>query len=361
MFIEWIFNVLNYQIYGDFLWQYILFVIIVIATFFIGKIINYIIKTVVHVIASRTKTKLDDMIVEATSPPIILFVSILGFYIGYNTLTLSETALKYFGGATKLFTLIGVAWLIMRFIDSLVKYYLLPFTAKTESDLDDHLLPIVRKILNIIIVVIFGLMILDEFGFNITSLLAGVGIGGLAFALAAKDIIANLFGGFTVFTDKPFKVGDRIKIDKYDGNVETIDIRSTKIRTTEGRLVTVPNAKFAEGFIENVTVEPNRKIIMALGLTYNTTPEKLDKAIKIVDEIIRGHKNIQKNDITVFFENFGDFSLQIKVIYYILHNNSWETIYKTQHDINTEILKRFNKEKLSFAFPTQTIELMKAK
>ncbi|MFH1438956.1 MAG: mechanosensitive ion channel family protein [Candidatus Woesearchaeota archaeon] len=361
MIIEWFLKVLSYQILGNYLWQILIFVAIIVSTIMVGMIFNYFIKKFVHAFAAKTETKFDDMIVDSLSPPVIFFIAILGYHIGYNYLTLSESALRFFKGTTEILLIIGIAWLIIRFFDSLIENYLAPFTAKTKSDLDDHLVPIIRKLVKIILVVIVGIMILDKFGYNINSILAGVGLGGLAFALAAKDILANLFGGVSVFTDQPFKIGDRIKIGGYDGYVKNIDIRSTKIKTLEGRIVTIPNAKFADSFIENVTWEPNRKVDFTLGLTYDTPPHKIEKAITMIKEIIKKEKYAIKDNITVFFEDFGNFSLNLKIIYYIDHNNSWEKVYTTKNAINKEILKRFNKEKIEFAFPTQTIELHKKK
>ncbi len=246
---------------------------------------------------------------------------------------------------------INFTWLIARTIDTLIKEYLTPLVSGSENQLDDQLLPLARKGIRTIIWTLGIVLALNNAGYNVGALLAGLGIGGIALAMAAKDTVANMFGGLTIFVDKPFAINDRIKIGGYDGVVEEIGIRSSRIRTLEGRLVTIPNHKFTDSFVENVSSEPNRKISMNLGLTYDTPPEKMELALKIL-------KNIQVNDrglddkIWLVFNSFGDFSLGINFVYYI---SAGQDKTEVQSRINLEILNRFNQEGLEFAFPTQTI------
>jgi len=191
----------------------------------------------------------------------------------------------------------------------------------------------------------------DNTGFDIGAVLAGLGIGGLALAMAAKDLVSNVFGGITIFTDKPFKIKDRIKIGGFDGIVEEIGIRSTKIRTLEGRVVTVPNAKFTDSMVENVSVEPSRKVVLNLGLIYDTKPDQMQLAMDTLREIVSSHNSTEET-IHLAFNKFGDSSLGILLIYYI---RKGEDILKTQTDINLAIISRFTENKLEFAYPTQTI------
>lgn len=354
-------NILLFEILNRPLWRFIVFLGIILATAVFGKVLYFIMENIVNKFAAKTETKFDDLIVEAFGPPFIFFTAILGFYMGSKYLDLTESLSGVFSYITQVLVIIGVSWLLIRFLDNLVKYYLVPLSSRTKSDLDDHLIPIIRKLINVIIVIIAGLMILDKFGFNINSILAGLGLGGLAFALAAKDLLANLFGGVAIFTDQPFKIGHRIKIQGFDGTIQQIDLRTTKLKTLDGTQVTIPNSKFSEDCIENITREPARKIKFSIGLTYDTKPDKVQKGIDIIWEILRKNKFINDKDSSVYFDEFADYSLNIKVIYFIDAKGDWPTIYKTKHEINTEILKRFNKEKLNFAFPTQTVELYRKK
>lgn len=169
--------------------------------------------------------------------------------------------------------------------------------------------------------------------------------------LAAKDFVANIFGGITVFVDKPFVVGDRVQLDGVDGTVIEVGIRSTRIKTLAGRIVTIPNHKFTDSIVENVTAEPARKIRLDLGLTYETTPERIEEAIGILTEIVEKHVGTEDNTI-VWFSGFGDFSLNVSAIYYVRKEAD---VSLTPGAINLEILRRFNAAQLEFAFPTQTL------
>jgi len=258
---------------------------------------------------------------------------------------------KLFTDAFQFLVFISIAWIITRLLDSLCKQYLVPLVEESETDLDDQLLPVVSKGIKVIIWIVAIIMALNNAGYNVGALLAGLGIGGLAFAMAAKDTVSNIFGGFTIFTDKPFKLGDRIKISGHDGTVEEIGIRSTRIRTVAGRIVTIPNSKFSHNPVENISAEPSRKIVLNLGLTYDTTPQKMQKAMKILESIAKKNKNLEEK-VLISFNHFGDFSLGILFIYYIKDGRDK---LQTQTDINMNILTQFNENKLDFAFPSQTI------
>jgi len=246
---------------------------------------------------------------------------------------------------------INFTWLIARTVDTLIREYLTPLVTGSENQLDDQLLPLARKGIRTIIWTLGIVLALNNAGYNVGALLAGLGIGGIALAMAAKDTVANMFGGLTIFVDKPFTIKDRIKIGGYDGIVEEIGIRSSRIRTLQGRLVTIPNHKFTDSFVENVTSEPSRKVSMNIGLTYDTPPEKMERAIQILKKIQESDPGLE-DKIWLVFDSFGDFSLGINFVYYI---SPGQDKTEVQTRINLNILKRFNDEGLEFAFPTQTI------
>ncbi len=192
---------------------------------------------------------------------------------------------------------------------------------------------------------------LNNAGYDVAAVLAGLGIGGIALAMAAKDTVSNVFGGFTIFTDRPFKINDRIKVGGFDGNVSEIGIRSTRLRTLAGTLVTIPNSTFSDTAVENVTAEPSRKVSLNLGLTYDTTPEAMEQAMELLREIAAANPNLEEK-VVIGFNQFGDFALNLMMIYYI---KSGADIVVTQTEINMEILRRFAARNLEFAYPTQTL------
>jgi len=183
------------------------------------------------------------------------------------------------------------------------------------------------------------------------AVLAGLGIGGLALAMAAKDTVSNIFGGFTIFTDRPFSLNDRVKVAGFDGTITEIGIRSTRLRTLAGTEVTIPNSTFSGSAVENVSAEPSRKVVVNLGLTYDTTPEGMEQAMAILRSVAEADEDLEEN-VLISFNAFGDFALNILFIYYITKGAD---ILSVQTRLNLEILRRFNAAELEFAFPTQTL------
>ena len=172
-----------------------------------------------------------------------------------------------------------VAWMAARFFDGLFQTYIVPLAARSQTDLDDHILPVAQKAVKTIIWTIGIVVALDNAGHNVGALLAGIGIGGLALAMAAKDTVSNVFGGFTIFVDKPFRLKDRVRAAGHDGYVREIGLRSTRLETMAGTQVTVPSSKFSDTVVENVSKEPSRKTAVVLGLSYDTTPKQMEEAL----------------------------------------------------------------------------------
>ena len=250
----------------------------------------------------------------------------------------------------------NVAWLITCLLDALIEEYLVPLVEKSETDLDDQLLPIARKAIRVTIWIMAIIIGLDNAGYDIMAIVAGLGLGGLAFALAAKDSVAHLFGGFVLFTDKPFSINDRIITNGFDGIVQEIGIRSTRVRALDGREVTIPNEDIANNSIINVTSEPDRKITLDLGLTYDTSHDNMQKAMVLLQQITTQITEIDETKTVTAFNAFGDFALNIRFIYFIKKGSN---VFETKTKLNLEVLEKFNANGLEFAFPTQTIYSVK--
>ena len=322
----------------------------------VGRLIYRWFSRRVKALAARTSSDMDDLIVDQIEEPIALAVVLLGAWFGYDHLRFGEGVDTFMEHVFSIAVALDVTWLAARLIDAVVGNFLAHVTERSESKMVGQVTPILRKTLRATVWVLGVIMALNNAGYDVGALLAGVGIGGLAMAMAAKDFVANIFGGITVFVDKPFVVGDRVQVAGIDGTVQEIGIRSTRIKTLAGRLVTIPNHKFTDGVVENVTAEPARKVRLDLGLTYDTTPERIERAIAILEEIIVAHVGTQDNT-TVWFSGFGDFSLNVSAVYYVIKEAD---VTLTPGAINLEILRRFNEEDLAFAFPTQTIQVEKA-
>lgn len=341
--------------FGNTLYQFLIFFAILAAGVIVGKVLNFLTKSVFKVLARKSKTAVDDIIIDSLDAPAIFLVFIIALFFGYKTLTLTESAGQTFMNIISILLIIDIAWFLFRFIDAFIKHYIIPFSKRTDTELDDVLVPIVRKILKFVIVAISFIMIVDKFGYDVTSIIAGLGIGGLAFAFAAKDMLGHMFGGASILTDKPFKLGQRIKFDNNEGHVEEIGIRSTKVRTFDGSELIVPNSIIANTIVENVSREKRRRIKTVLGLVYGTTNARLKKAVDILKKIAKQTKGVE-DEAKVYFTEFGPSSLDITFIYYI---TDLDNIFQIKSDVNFKVKEEFEKHKLDFAFPTQTIELKK--
>lgn len=324
---------------------------IIIGSFVVVKILYWIFSKIIKKATAKTKNKIDDVLVEKLERPIVFFVFIVAYWISIHYLTFQEGLMLNLEKVAYFALAINITSVLAKITDALIVHVVMPLSEKTESGFDDQLIPVVRKALKALIWSLGLIIGLDNIGFDITAMIAGLGIGGLALALAAQDSVKNIFAGIMIFLDKPFKLNDRIQIDGFDGNVEEVGIRSTRIRTLEGRIVTIPNCTFTDNSVINVTSQPALKVKLALGLTYDTNEDDMQKAIDILKDIVMGIDDIT-DDFSAGFNGFGDFSLNILFIYYVKPESHW---LNTQTIVNKEILKRFNSEKLDFAFPTQTI------
>lgn len=342
---------LEQEFYGNTIQNWAISFGIIIASVIISKICYWAVGKFVKKAAAKTKSGLDDLLVDKLEEPIVYGLVILGAYWGFHRLHFGFGVDNFFTHAFTFTFTLNVTWLIVRVLDALIEEYIVPLVEKSESDLDDQLMPLMRKLFKITFWTMGIVLGLNNAGFDVGAVIAGLGIGGLALALAAQDTVKNIFGGVMIYADKPFKVGHRIKIDGFDGTVEDVGIRSTRIRTLEGRLVTIPNAHFSENAVENVALEPSRKVVINLGLTYETHPDKMEDAIQKLKAIADKSPNTEK-DVLVSFNAWGDFAMGILFIYYIKPGSD---NLETQTEINMEILRQFNEAGLDFAYPTQTL------
>jgi MscS family membrane protein len=340
---------------GNTLHQLLVYALLLAGSVLVGKAISWTLKQFIKSFAHKTTTKADDVIVDVLEGPLVFAIFVATFALSERLLTLSPGALGIYDAIVRMFITFTIAWFLIRFLDSVIVHYVNPLAAKSESDLDDVLVPILQTAAKVVVIAIAGVMILSDFGFNVTGLIAGLGIGGLAFAFAAKDLIANVFGGVSVLTDKPFKLGDMIKFDSKQGKVTQIGIRTTRIETLDGTHLIVPNAKFTDGIIENVTKRNKHRVTLVLGLEYGTSTKKLKEAKELLVKMIKKHKGTS-DDCTVFFSNFNTSSLDLTVHYFV---TDLKRIAETQDEINMLIKEGFEKAKLNFAYPTTTVIVKK--
>ena len=344
-------NIFLKAFFGNTISQWLIAAVLIILSIVFAKFVYMLIGKFLKKLTLRTDSQLDDILLDMLEEPLIFALIIFGIWYSLQTLTLSSGIQNLVENAYYMLIIFDIAWMLVRIIDALIERYLVPFTKETESKFDDQLLPLLRKSIKASIWIIAILVALNNAGYNVGAIIASLGIGGLAFALAAKDTVANLFGSLTIFLDEPFEIGDRVKVNGFDGYIEEVGIRSTRLRTFGGRLITMSNSSIANASIENVSSESSRKISLDLGLTYDTSAEQMQEAMDILQEIILSNEFLEDEAVTAFTA-FNDFALNIHLSYYIRKESS---IYECQTKVNMAILKRFNEAKLEFAFPTQTI------
>lgn len=342
---------LGKEFYGNSVVDWLIALVIIAAAVLLGKIVYWVFQTVFRRITAKTESKIDDIIIDLVEEPIAFGVIVSGVWVGLATLTLPEWVHDKLGNVAQVLIVLAIAWMLTRLSDALFREFFRPLVEKSENDLDDQLLPIAQKSMKTIIWVLGVIIALNNAGYDVAALLAGLGIGGLALAMAAQDSVKNVFGGFTIFTDRPFTVNERIQVGDFDGTVREIGVRSTRLRTLDGRQVTIPNSHFSDAPVVNVSSEPSRKVVSNLGLTYDMSPEQMKTAMETLRSIAEGNDDLEDGP-AIGFNGFGDFAMNIIFVYYI---KKGADILGTQTAINLAILKEFNEKGLEMAFPTQTI------
>jgi len=251
----------------------------------------------------------------------------------------------------------SIFWIILKVID-FIGLILNKRAEATENKMDDQLIPFIIEIAKIITYVFVLVIVMGNiFEVNITALATGLGIGGLALAMASKESLENLLGSFTIFFDQPFTVGDIVTVGTVTGVVEKVGFRSTRIRTFDKSLVTVPNKKMIDAELDNLGLRPIRRVKFNIGLTYETAPEQIKAIVTDIQEMINLHEKTNQ-DGRVRFQEFGSSSLDIMVMYFV-DSPKWEDLINVKEDVNYKIMEIVKKHNSDFAFPSTTVYLQK--
>ncbi len=325
-------------------------------------------------ITNKTKTNLDEIILISFEKPLSTFFIILGLYLSIKYLTssfgydITESIVSSTSSGTiiqpskfiSLFRssiIILIAWGLHNLSSENSNLYK-NLNKKLNFKVDNILLTFLSRIVRFIIIAFATCIIAEEFGFNVNSFITGLGIGGLAIALAAQDTLANIFGGIVIILDRPFTIGDWIYTPTIEGTVEDITFRSTRIRTFANALVNVPNSKLADEAITNWSRMQKRRITFNLGVRYDTPREKIQICVDRINTMLKEHKDIHKDTIFVTFNEFNESSLDI-FLYFFTNTTNWGEFLKVKENINFKILEILDEEKVEIAFPSRSIFLEK--
>ena len=356
---------LNYEILGNTIEDYFLFALIFCLGLILKKIISKNISKLLFDFMFKVNTLNGNDFYKTVKKPLELIIIFLFFFLGTKIIDskviineLSIISFSFFSKLLYFLFAILIVWLLLKITD-FFNLILIKKAEKTKSKLDDQLIPFLTSIIKILII-IFGVFVISSniFNINITALAAGLGVGGIAIAMAAKESLENLFGSFVIFLDRPFIVGDIVTVGAVTGVIESVGFRSTRIRTFDKSLVTVPNKKMVDAEVDNLGMRTSRRAKFYVGLTYETTKSQIKKITKDIKAIIDLHENTDKNFGRVKFVKFGSSSLDILVIFYV-KGTDWDKYLNTTEEINFKIMDIVKKHKSDFAFPSTTVYLNK--
>jgi len=336
------------------IWKYLAIVLYILAGIFLYYIFKWIFGFILIRIFSKTRYK--DLVVKtiySVSKPLSW---LLVLFLALNTIPILNIPVQL----NKI--LIAILYALLPVFITLILYKLVDlFTGilskiakKTATTVDDNLVPLARKIFKVIVVIFGALYLLKSLDIDITPFIAGVSVGGLAFALAAQDMVKNLFGSITIFTDKPFDVGDWIVFDGGEGTVTEVGVRSTRLLTFYNSIISIPNGKLADMTIDNMGKREYRRYSTNIAITYDTPPELIDAFVEGLKRIVALHPKTRKDFYQIHLNSFGDSSLNI-LFYIFFKVADWTEELEARHQVMNEVIRLANTLGVRFALPTQTL------
>jgi MscS family membrane protein len=338
-------------------WRYLLILAVIVILFVALRQISTFLTQMTLVLRSANESVRLRMVLEAAIWPIRLLLVLLALIAISELLPLSPFWSHIFETSISVLSTLALFVLIYRLIELLV-HELASFAQREDNLLDQTFVQMMRLIARIIVIVFGAIYLIRAIsGKPLSALLAGLGIGGLAVALAAQDTLKNFFGSIMIMLDKPFTVGQRVVVGGHDGTVEEIGFRSTRVRTLTGHLVTIPNEKVATDSVENIGRRPSIRRLTNITITYDTPLDKVEKAVEIIREILENHEGMDPEfPPRVYFNEFNADSLNILMVYWYFPPDYWAYLELTER-INMEIMRRFEEQGIEFAFPTTTTYL----
>ena len=308
-------------------------------------------------IVAKTQNKMLDHYADEIRRPLVWLLTALLMRLTHRFLHLQPEATALLNTFENALFIVAGAWLMFRAVDGWVAHKTVQLQSKGQKA-KANVMPMVRRGIKIFLGILFIITLLQNFGVNVGALLAGLGIGGIAIALAGQKTVENLFGGVMLILDQPVKVGDYFKSDTLAGTVEDIGLRSTRIRTLDRTVITVPNADLAQLRIENYAKRERIRLLTTLGLRYETSPDQMRWVLVEIKKMLLAHKRIERETVRVRFVNFGAYSLDIELLCYVL-TDQMNDFYAVREDILLRVMDIVNNSGTGFAFPSQTLYMGK--
>ncbi len=348
-------EILNQTILGYPLYKIVLALLVLFIFIFLRKLFILIVVKSIKRIFARTETEIDDKLVQAFQSPVSFLLIVIGIFLALKILGVDPGKAL---AITKLLIIFTLFWAVYNLINVFQEIFF-KLGEKFGKEFSKEIGAFLAKLAKTFVIIVGFVTILQQLGINVSAFLASLGIGGLAVALAARDTVANFFGGLTILLDRTFRIGEWIKVEDVEGIVEDMGLRTTKVRTFEKSLITVPNQLLSTKPVENFSRRNVRRIKMTIGLTYNTTREQMVNILKDIREMLKTHPGIDNDQLQmVYFTDFGDSSLNI-FIYCFTNTANWEKYLSIREDVNIKIMEIVEKHGAEFAFPSRSIYIEK--
>ncbi|MBZ0246305.1 MAG: mechanosensitive ion channel family protein [Cyclobacteriaceae bacterium] len=345
---------LNTEYYGNSIQSYLISVGMILGGMLIIRLFRKSILIRLKKWASTTETNFDDYVVSAVERFILPMLNVGVMYLAVKYLNLGEEGSKVLRNAF----VVAFTFYAIRLGTSSLKILLESYAKRQEGGEEKvKQLKGIMIVINIIIWSLGAVFLFDNLGYNVTAIVTGLGIGGLAVALAAQTILGDLFNYFVIFFDRPFEIGDYIVVDDKKGNVEYVGIKTTRIKSLTGEQIIISNSDLTNSRVHNFKRMERRRIVFNIGVTYQTTPEQLRAIPGIITKIIVDQKDAQID--RCHFSSFGDSSLNFETVYYVTEPD-YAKYMDIQQSINLQVFDAFFKEKIDFAYPTQTLFIEKS-
>lgn len=335
--------------YGNTVLQWLTTFLIILGVVVLGRLFYMIVAKAIKRLTARSRVHVDDIVVDSFEEPVTVILVLVGSRLALNRLTLPPNATRFIDSALGLVYALLTAWLITRLYDAIHNRYLVPLARRSSGAYDDQVLPLIRKGIRIIVWVLAIIVGLNNAGYDVGTVIAGLGIGGLAFALAAQDTVSNLFGGIILFGQKPFMLGDLIEFEGKQYVVQEIGWRATVAKDwSTGYRVTIPNSKFTGGIIANVSAETGYWWSYTLKLAPDTTHTQMQQALEDIRACICCHPDVDEHRVR--FETVGNYAMEVLVVY---HVKDFDERWRVINEVNLDLLRRMDEHRVRFASQMQ--------
>jgi MscS family membrane protein len=337
-------------------WQWIALPLLLLGAWALGRLLGRVTQVFLGRVFARTRTEWDDKLLKRVGPPLTFAWGLAVFYVGLPSLSLTARAAGLFHSLVGAGAVIVVFWALWRSVEVIAEILVSSPWAEASPSAR-NLLAIGANLTKGVIAGAGAVAVLSAFGYPVTTLLAGLGIGGLAFAFGAQKTVENLFGSISLAVDQPFRVGDFVKVEDFVGTVEEIGIRSTRFRTLDRTVISIPNGNLSDQRLETFAARDRMCLAATIGVEYRTTHAQMQEVLDGFERVLREHPKIWPDAVVVKFKEFGPSSLDIEIMAWF-QVPTWADFQECRQEVLLGFMKVVEDAGTGFAFPTRTVHLI---